>query len=69
MAAAVEQRKREGSLVLEEDNAHLSPPHFEHINPYGKFSFEENGGRDSTPTQTGAGSIGRMVYHGARHQE
>ena len=33
MAAAIEQLKREGYLVLEEDIAHLSPARYEHINP------------------------------------
>ena len=48
MAAAIEQLKREGYLVLEEDIAHLSPARYEHINPYGKYSFEDSGPRGKT---------------------
>ena len=48
MAAAIEQLKREGYLVLEEDIAHLSPARYEHINPYGKYSFEDAGPRGKT---------------------
>ena len=48
MAAAIEQLKREGYLVLEEDIAHLSPARYEHINPYSKYSFEDAGPRGKT---------------------
>ena len=30
----------EGHPVADEDVAHLSPARYEHINPYGRYSFE-----------------------------
>ena len=39
MQAALDQLRGEGCRVHEEDLAHLSPARFEHINPYGKYSF------------------------------
>jgi TnpA family transposase len=40
MAAAIEQLRAEGYPVRDEDIAHFSPARFEHINLYGKYSFE-----------------------------
>jgi hypothetical protein len=37
--AALDHLRGQGSPVQEEDLAHLSPARFEHINPYGKYSF------------------------------
>ena len=35
----IDQLKKEGYPVNEADIAHLSPVRYEHINPYGKYSF------------------------------
>ena len=40
MAKAIEDLKAEGYPVADEDVAHLSPARYEHINPYGRYSFE-----------------------------
>ncbi len=40
MQAAIEQLRREGIPVNDADVMHLSPARYEHINPYGKYSFE-----------------------------
>ena len=40
MAAVIDQLRAEGRTVNEEDIARLSPAHYEHINPYGKYRFE-----------------------------
>lgn len=40
MAAALDQLRGEGHTVRDEDVAHLSPARYEHINPYGRYSFE-----------------------------
>jgi TnpA family transposase len=42
MAAAIDQLRQEGYPVQEEDIVHLSPARYEHINPYGRYSFEIN---------------------------
>src|SRR5262245_21831711 len=39
MQAALDQLRSEGYPVHEEDVTHLSPARFEHINPFGKYSF------------------------------
>lgn len=39
MTAVLEQLKKEGLPVAEEDIVHLSPARYEHINPYGKYQF------------------------------
>jgi hypothetical protein len=39
MQAVLDQLRTEGYRVQEEDLAHLSPARFEHVNPYGKYSF------------------------------
>jgi TnpA family transposase len=39
MQAAIAQLRQEGFPVHDEDLAHLSPARYEHINPYGKYSF------------------------------
>jgi hypothetical protein len=39
MAEGIEQFKREGYPISEDDLAHISPARHEHINPYGKYSF------------------------------
>jgi hypothetical protein len=44
MAAGIDQLRAKGRTVNEEDVARLSPAHFEHINPYGKYGFEVEGG-------------------------
>lgn len=40
MAAALDQLREEGHPVDDEDVAHLSPVRYEHINPYGRYSFD-----------------------------
>jgi len=40
MQAAIDHLKAQGEEIAEEDLIHLSPARFEHINMYGKFSFE-----------------------------
>lgn len=40
MAAVLDELKRKGYPVKEEDIAHLSPARFDHINPYGKYRFD-----------------------------
>jgi hypothetical protein len=40
MAAALDQLRLAGDEVTDEAIAHLSPARYEHINPYGKFSFD-----------------------------
>jgi hypothetical protein len=47
MAAAVEQLRREGYPVQEQDLAHVWPTRYVHINVYGKYHFnvEEVWGR------------------------
>jgi len=40
MGLAIEQMKTEGHQVHDSDLAHLSPARYEHINPYGKYSFD-----------------------------
>nr|WP_303652785.1 Tn3 family transposase [Paludisphaera mucosa] len=44
MAAVIKQLRAEGKTVNEEDIARLSPARYEHINPYGKYRFEVEGG-------------------------
>lgn len=39
MQAVIEQLKKEGYPVLEQDLVHLSPARYEHINFYGKYLF------------------------------
>ena len=39
MQAVLDQLRAEGYPVAEEDLTHLSPARFEHVNPYGKYSF------------------------------
>jgi len=39
MQAVLDQLRAEGYPVSEEDLTHLSPARFEHVNPYGKYSF------------------------------
>ena len=34
------QLKAEGHNISDEDIKHLSPVRYEHINPYGKYSFK-----------------------------
>ena len=40
MAGVIENLKAEGYPVIDEDVAHLSPARYQHINPYGRYSFE-----------------------------
>jgi TnpA family transposase len=40
MQAAIEHLREQGEAISEEELSHLSPARFEHINIYGKFSFE-----------------------------
>lgn len=40
MAGVIEGLKAEGYPVTDEEVAHLSPARYEHINPYGRYSFE-----------------------------
>lgn len=40
IGAVVEQLKREGQHVTDEDLAHVSPARFSHVNPYGKYEFD-----------------------------
>jgi len=40
MASVIEGLKAEGYPVTDEEVAHLSPARYEHINPYGRYSFE-----------------------------
>lgn len=40
MQSAIEHLKAQGEEISEEELSHLSPARFEHINIYGKFSFE-----------------------------
>jgi len=44
MARVIEGLKAEGYSVADEDVAHLSPARYEHINPYGKYSFDVGDG-------------------------
>jgi len=44
MTAAIDQLKREGHTVVEEDLSHLSPARYEHLNPYGKYHFDVDTG-------------------------
>lgn len=39
MQAVIDQLKREGYKINEDDLRHISPARYEHINRYGKFSF------------------------------
>ncbi len=39
MAAVIEQLRKEGISVKEEDLTHLSPARYRHINPYGRYQF------------------------------
>ena len=39
MWEAIEQLKREGRQIDEEDVKHLSPARYEHINVYGRYFF------------------------------
>ena len=39
MQAAIAQLRQEGFPIRDDDLAHLSPARYEHINPYGKYSF------------------------------
>ena len=47
MAAAIEQLRAESYLVRDEDIAHFSPTRFEHVNPYGKYTFAIDDARKS----------------------
>ena len=40
MTAAIEQLRREGYQIQDEDITHLSPTRHEHINPHGKYKFD-----------------------------
>ena len=40
MQAAIDHLRGQGQAITEEDLAHLSPARFEHINIYGKYSFD-----------------------------
>jgi len=40
MKSAIDQLRLEGKEISEEDLRHISPCRFEHINKYGKYSFE-----------------------------
>ena len=40
MAAAIEQLRVEGHAVRDADLVYLSPARFEHLNPYGKYTFD-----------------------------
>jgi TnpA family transposase len=44
MAEVIRQLEVEGHPVQEEDLAHLSPARYEHVNPYGKYHFDIEGG-------------------------
>lgn len=48
MGAAIEELRSEGHLVDDEDLIHLSPSRYEHINPYGKYRFDVEGGLGRT---------------------
>jgi rRNA maturation protein Nop10 len=48
MAAVIEQLRAEGRTVNGEDIARLSPAHYEHINPYGKYRFKVEEGLSRT---------------------
>jgi hypothetical protein len=39
MAKVIEQLKKEGNHISDDDLAHISPVRQEHINRYGKYSF------------------------------
>jgi len=39
MQAVIEQLRKEGYQITEEDLKHLSPARYEHINPYGHYTF------------------------------
>jgi hypothetical protein len=41
MAAALDRLRIDGHPVQESDLSHLSPCRYEHINPYGKYAFEQ----------------------------
>lgn len=41
IAATIDKLKRAGHIIADEDLLHLSPARFEHINPYGRYRFEE----------------------------
>ncbi|MDP9353350.1 MAG: Tn3 family transposase [Chloroflexota bacterium] len=47
MAEAIRQLKDEGYEVGDQDLAHLSPTLYDHINPYGKYSFDSSRPLDS----------------------
>jgi hypothetical protein len=40
MNAVIEQLKKEGCQIIESDVRHIWPTRFEHINIYGKYSFD-----------------------------
>ncbi len=40
MQAVIDQLRSEGYPIDDNDLAHLSPARYEHINPYGKYSFD-----------------------------
>jgi Tn3 transposase DDE domain-containing protein len=40
MQAAVQHLRQTGQEISEDELAHLSPVRFEHINVYGKYSFD-----------------------------
>lgn len=40
MNAVIEQLKKEGCQIIESDVRHIWPTRFEHINVYGKYSFD-----------------------------
>ena len=44
MAAVIDRLRAEGKTMNEEDIARLSPARYEHINPYGNYRFEVEGG-------------------------
>jgi hypothetical protein len=48
LSAAVEQFRREGSHVAEEDLVHLSPARSAHLNPYGRYDFDLGATYDAT---------------------
>ncbi|AIK95636.1 hypothetical protein ID47_01075 [Candidatus Paracaedibacter acanthamoebae] len=40
MAEIIDQIKREGGIINDDDLKHLSPARRGHINPYGKYQFD-----------------------------
>ncbi len=48
MGEAIRQLRDEGYEVSDQDLTHLSPTLYEHINPYGKYSFDASRPLDST---------------------